>query len=276
MNVSVVFTIDNLYVQPFLAATTSMTINSSSPIEIYIVYEQLSIRNISLIRLNFLFRKVKLHFLRISTEALQGLSITHHISVTTYFRLMLAKLLPATLDKIIFMDADIIVTGNISELFHTELKGAACAAVENPNITLGYLNKIGLKSESYFNAGVLLINLEYWRSQEVFEKSLEFLNERSHSLSLWDQDGLNYILEDFWIKLHPGWNLMHSYFLEEIFRSSYTGDEIRQAIESPCIVHYSGGGKIKPWDPHCDHQFRDLYYHYLLKSIWKIKFWLKR
>jgi lipopolysaccharide biosynthesis glycosyltransferase len=139
-----------------------------------------------------------------------------HIDVSTYYRLLIENYLPLDIDKILYLDADVIIDGSIDELFSMNLNGNAIGAV-NHNITAEIANKdlitrlnlLGLESEKYFNAGVLLIDYQQWINSNVLSKSLSILKEFSNSLEWWDQDILNIIFKDSVYDIPTKWNYIN-------------------------------------------------------------------
>jgi lipopolysaccharide biosynthesis glycosyltransferase len=89
-------------------------------------------------------------------------------------------------------------------------------------------------SDKYFCAGVMIINLQYWREHKVAEQAIDFLLKYSPYAA--DQDSLNYVIRGNYIELHPRWNVMR----QEIF-SNYNTEILEEAYKNPAIIH------IKTW-----------------------------
>jgi lipopolysaccharide biosynthesis glycosyltransferase len=105
-----------------------------------------------------------LSILRADPTCLKNFPVNGHASVATYFRLLLPSLLPAEIDRVLFIDADTVVTADLQELWHQPLQGKALGAVpehisscRDHNYTFG----------DYFNAGVMLVDLQRWRQADV-------------------------------------------------------------------------------------------------------------
>lgn len=170
-------------------------------------------------------------------------------SIAMYYRLYAEKLLPQTIDKILYLDCDIIVNGSLNELFNIDLEGKAVAAVadiyafsdERQN-NLSYPPTAG-----YFNSGVLLMNLSYWRELKIGEQCLKYLTANYDKLSANDQDVLNAVLWDKKVSLPLQYNYQIQ-FLSSYFFNLQTPDmqqEILKTFEHPLIVHFAYA--IKPW-----------------------------
>jgi lipopolysaccharide biosynthesis glycosyltransferase len=181
-------------------------------------------------------------------------------SVANYFRLLAPRILPADIDKILYLDSDIIVRRSISDLWNTDLRDRALAAVEDAFWAPdgGYVEMP--PGSKYFNSGVLLINLAYWRRNSVYERAMEFIRRNPEKLNYYDQDALNAILVDRWINLPALWN-------EHARSTLYRAAARNKDVFDPAIVHFVGGDK--PWHWSGKHPFTHEYRQYRLKTPWR-------
>ena len=99
---------------------------------------------------------------RLDTAASLALPLRAHYSIDTYTRLWIADLFPEDVDKVLYLDSDIIVAGDIGALWRTEMGDAVLGAVTIPGSTRCAAFDIP-ESYGYFNSGVLLVNLARWR-----------------------------------------------------------------------------------------------------------------
>lgn len=135
----------------------------------------------------------------------------YHFSVVTYYRLFIASLFPQY-DKIVYLDCDLVVLGDISELYHTALGENILGAVVDYFVTTTkefrtYAEKaIGVNSDTYFNAGVLLMNLEAFRKNNVEGRFVKLITEYDFDLLDPDQAYLNYLCYGKTRLLPNGWN----------------------------------------------------------------------
>lgn len=190
-----------------------------------------------------------------------GLPVDKHASVANYFRLMAPSLLPASIDRVLYLDADLIVRKDLTQLWRHDMGTAPVAAVFNPSNGQS-VRKLGIQPEDYFNSGVMLLDLRRWRETNLGTRVLQFIGSQPDRITYWDQDGLNGVLRGDWSRLPATWNAMHSFFLEEELRAAYL-DEIRD----PAIVHFSGQG-LKPWQYALRHPFKDEYRKYRRQTPW--------
>lgn len=133
-------------------------------------------------------------------------------STACYLRLFTPSLLPNA-DKALYLDCDLIINGNLKELFDTNIDGFAVAAVRNATLSyiiVKYYLGFDYWEDGYFNIGVLLMNLKFWRERNLQNLLFSYLS--SYRVSLQDQDALNIILHGYVLWLHPKWNCRTGYF----------------------------------------------------------------
>lgn len=175
------------------------------------------------------------------------------ISTGTYLRLALPELLPET-DRILYMDADILVRGSLRQLWETPMEGMALAAVKGAvnlsdkwewNSRREYWHLLEGERGNYINAGVTLLHLEEIRRRGL-KNTWDALARQK--LYYQDQDILNITCKGAIHYLPLQYNRL-AYMPEEEYHRFVeeglcTQEEYRQAMESPVIVHYAGD---KPW-----------------------------
>lgn len=190
----------------------------------------------------------------------------NHISLATYFRLYLSEILPNSIDKVLYLDCDIICNGSIMGLWNTDIRNVAVGVVPdmdeaNLNIyrRLRYPVMLG-----YFNAGVLLVNLEYWRSNKVREECLAYIDANADTLLYNDQDVLNYVFRNMKTLLPIKYNVQESALYERVNISWEYDEQLEEALRNPVIIHYTTGQK--PWNTGCKHPWKSEWYKYLEKS----------
>jgi lipopolysaccharide biosynthesis glycosyltransferase len=127
----------------------------------------------------------------------------------TYARLQLPAILPASISKIIYLDADIVVLDDLSKLWMENVDDFALAAVSDSldaQIKAGNLDVEGVPCvKHYFNAGVLLLNLDYWRRECISQRAFAYLDENPAS-PFADQDSLNVVCDGVWRRIDGRWN----------------------------------------------------------------------
>lgn len=191
-----------------------------------------------------------------------------HIARTTYYRCFLSSILPSEIDKILYLDCDLIIRGNIEELWNININQYAIACVQDMWSSKPQ-NYSRLKYEpeySYFNAGVLLVNMSYWREHDIAGQAIQYITTYPERLLFNDQDVLNALLHDKKLFLPYRWNMQDGFFRRKRKISSNAWSELDKAIEDPTILHYTGSKK--PWHYKSQHPYKREYFKYLDRTPW--------
>lgn len=145
-----------------------------------------------------------------------------------------------TAERIVYLDADILIQGRLDELFEVGIGAHPVAAVHDFGFIASRPEAKGdairelRASGDYFNAGVLLIDRERWLASDLDAKAAEFFAEHREQATLQDQDFLNWIYRDNWAQLSPRWNC----------QAALIAGGLESAVD-PVILHFSGS--LKPW-----------------------------
>ena len=126
-------------------------------------------------------------------------------------RLVIDKLLPETIDKILYLDGDTIVRGNLSELWNTDISEYILAASIEPTVDRERKKQLGLEKLPYYNAGILLINLKKWREEKAGKIILDYYKANDGKLFANDQDAINGSLAGKIYTLLPKYNFYNIY-----------------------------------------------------------------
>lgn len=197
----------------------------------------------------------KITFYEMALTDFKGLHFDKWASAAVYFRLLAPHFLPAELDKILYLDSDIIVRRSLADLWETNIAGCALAAVPNHNDNARELLGFS-KDTKYFNSGVLLINLRFWKEHQVVEHAFDFIRNNPDKVHFWDQDALNATLVDQWVELPTIWNWQ---------LNSTTLDA--KIGPGPAIVHFLTDDK--PWHSFGMHLLKGEYHKYRRMTPWR-------
>ena len=194
------------------------------------------------------------------------------ITKTTYYRLFLAELLPHEIDKVLYLDGDLIVRHSLLPLWNIDFGENAVAAVNDCSSGLiDYYNRLKYPYDlGYFNAGVLLVNLKYWREHYVLRDFIAYMEKHAESIRCHDQDILNAVFCDKKVFVPLKYNLQHSFLWKNNQEYDYWKYE-REVLEArwdPTIVHYTND---KPWYKYqrCPHPFRSTWDKYQNQTKWR-------
>lgn len=195
----------------------------------------------------------------------------HIISMAAYYRLFAAEILPQEIDRIIYFDGDIIVRDSLRELWNTNIDGFPLAAVpDTENCTVSHYNRLRYpQSLGYFNSGVLLINLQYWREHHVIKDFLQIVKEKRSILSCHDQDIMNWLFRENKIVLPIKYNMQNCFlYCRERVPLTYVFDEqIKEGQQHPVIVHFSACPKL--WHKDSHHPYKAEFVYYRNMTEWK-------
>lgn len=192
-----------------------------------------------------------------------------HISIATFYRCFTASILPCEIKKALYLDCDLLVNGNIEELWDIDLNNYAAGVVEDQwsNIKEYYSRLAYPDSFSYFNAGVMLMNLDYWRKHNIEEKVLEYISKYPKRLLFNDQDVLNAVLHKEKLFIPYRWNMQDGFYKRKRKVHPTNIPELDKELNKGIIIHFTGGKK--PWKKECMHPLRKLYYKYIDLTPWK-------
>lgn len=215
----------------------------------------------------------RLSLVRVDDARLGTLFVDKHLTKESYLRFLAPDLLPSTVSKVIYLDCDLVVLGDVAELWEVDLGSAPLAAAADLDWAFGgveaRLTKLGLRpGHRYFNAGVLVINLDHWRREGVSERLFRFAADSGSALAYHDQDALNVVLQGQVKLLERRWNiqtLWYSLFVRRTFPQEFAAT--REARAHPAIVHFSTAQK--PWKFRAWTWRRGLYFRYLSRTAWR-------
>ena len=167
-----------------------------------------------------------------------------HISEATYYRLFLEDYLNDEIDYVTYLDCDVFCVNNPVDLINKTIEAmnvmnATISVSSEPSLTEHGKN-LNMKSNEYFNAGVMVIDYKKWKMNNLKNKFIEILLKFNDKLLYWDQDILNIAFDGEYTELH--WHLNYKIDMEQNILST----EIeRKAINDISLLHFNG--KFKPW-----------------------------
>lgn len=267
MNIPVIFSINKSYLTPVTVVIKSIIDNSASNFDFYILSTTLEPSDEEQLRQFVISNSPNSNMTVINMKPYINQNLEHymsrrkhynHISCETYFRFYIPELFQEY-KKVIYLDSDILVFDDLKKIFDVDISGKYAAVVKDiwnrkghhtdtrPHLSFeAYFNEIiGVKSEDYFNAGVLVLNLTLIRKKKLYTKFWDFAYENS-PLEFQDQDVLNAVFNGNVYYLETRWNLLKDF--EDIYSLSkdlFIKKELDKARRNPGIVHYVGFDK--PW-----------------------------
>lgn len=199
-------------------------------------------------------------------------------SLSQYARLFVSSDLPTDLDKVLYLDCDTIIMKSIKEIWNLDLHGKTIGALMDA-FSKYYRANIDLReNDIMFNSGVMLINLEKWRAQNVEGKLLEFIVAKNGRIQQGDQGALNHVLSRDTYCFEPRFNsvtIFYDFTYKEmlIYRKPpifYAEAQIKEAVENPSIIHFTTSFLSKRvWMKGCMHRDVGEWLRYKKLGPWK-------
>lgn len=262
--INYLFCLDENYNTQFLTTLFSLNKNSTKKFNVYVIHENpTDLKNeYSLYSKKFdLVNNIEFSQIKDINMNFPNLK-NNHISKATYFRFFIEDYLSNDIKNLIYLDCDIICIQNpeeilnsyINKLNNSDLVIASSVEYLKNNETIELFDRLKLKSDSYFNAGVMVINYEKWRHENLKNKLLDLMNKIANDINFWDQDVLN--------KYFDGQYLEMTHFLNFNLNNeqSYIENKVNRNV---VFVHYSGSSK--PWTVEgvniFSHNYFQYYYH---------------
>lgn len=284
---------DDGYVMPLSVTILSAlrSLPAERKLKLYLLDGGISDQNRRRLEDSWAGEPIDLEWVRPDPEQVAGLKTSHHISSVAYYRILLPHVLPASLERVLYLDCDLLVRADLGQLWQQPLEDAWCLAIQDiacPNVDArrGMLNfrraspylaslrpipnypKFQIDPLApYFNSGVMLINLESWRREGLPEKMLACLRANEKHVWCWDQYALNIVLAGHWRPLPLRWNLgTHVFEYPSTDHAPIDRDQFAEAVRDPAIVHFTT--EFKPWRFGIDHPYRSTFFELLDQTAW--------
>jgi lipopolysaccharide biosynthesis glycosyltransferase len=203
----------------------------------------------------------EVHFCEIPDRWVTGLPTKGFTRKATWYRTFLPELLP-DVSRVLYLDADVLVLETVTPLWGEDISSNTSAGATNvlrPE-SIDRPNPLDIpSSQGYFNAGVMLMNLDLMRREETSRAVYEYGRAHADELVWRDQDAFNVVVGARREVLHPRWNCMNGMLIFPESADVLGAEAVAEAIENPAIRHFEGPGPYKPWHYLCQREWRDLY-----------------
>ena len=240
------FCVNDGYV-PYICVTITSIIENHRGIKkaIYVLSDKVSERN------RYLLEEVVaddqdtcLKIVIVDDTPLQGLKDTWPIYA--WYRLLIPNYLPKEVHKILYLDADTVVCGDLTSLFKIEMSDYSVAGCLDPEtFNQETFDRCGYDmNDQYLCSGVLLMNLDFWRKHQLAQKMISYAREYNDRIKFPDQDTINILCKDTKIILPLRYGIMDYFLKEERFYKEPYRTQLQECLENPAIVHYAGQN---PW-----------------------------
>lgn len=261
--INIAVTIDRNYLQPAGVMLNSLLQNTKSAISIYLLHPDLTDADKEkLCAVVSKYEFAQIEYIQVSNDRFSGLKVIGHFSPVMYYKLCFESLLPDVVERLVYLDPDVLVLTDIEELWMFDLQDAVFAAVPlHVPVDREGIVKAG---EPYFSCGVMLVNMKKWHQ----EKLDSLLMDAAVSLSMHynvapEMEILNAVTKNKWIPLPVFWNWWP---LMSKVKSLCSREDIARIKNNQGIVHFPAA--VKPWHYACSHPKRNLYIDYRKHTPW--------
>jgi len=195
-----------------------------------------------------------------------GIKLSRGFPLATAYNIIAPQYFLKGNDRMLYLDADVLVTTDLSEMYESELTTPVSACLDahivfagSPSMWRPWQEESVDPMTPYLNTGVMVIDGSKWRKLDITEECLHLM--RTHNMPCADQDALNLVLKGQFNLLAPRFNSMPYHYLRQWrYLDLVTPQaEIQTAIEDPAILHFHRSFLGKPWNFGCTHPGRELW-----------------
>jgi len=276
LRLNVAYSSDDNYARHLGVSMISLFKNNISFDEIYVYIIENNISSTNKKKLNKIADEYERNIIYIPFKELcSDLKTNNNFPLSAYARLFLARI--DDIEKIIYLDCDSIICDSFIELWKKDISDYYVAGVQD-NVNQFYKLSIGLdKNFRYINSGFLLINIEKWRLHDLERKFMDFIAKHKGDVPHHDQGTINAVCKNSILLLHPRYNVlppMFQFSRKEIMKldnvnSYYSKEEINEAKQDPCFIHFTNSFFNRPWNENSTHPLKNIYLNYLNQSPWR-------
>ena len=258
MKISIAYAPDDNYVNQTVVSMKS-ALEHNKQVEFIIMYSKLSAESMQ--KLGAVGGSLRL--IKMDESQFADLTLSKWVTVQAWFRIKLPDLCK-DLDKVLYLDCDTLIRGNLDELFSLDLTDKYLAGVKDVWGVSKYVKRLGMKSGVYINSGMLLFNCDYCRKEHFFDKVVDFAKNNAKIIEFCDQDSINKVVDEHKLVISPKYNLMDTWWRGGYYE--FEGEEeaeYLQAKENPVIAHLTG---LKPAFKGCGNKFKDEWWEVAKKT----------
>lgn len=225
--------------------------NPSEAFTLYLAHSSLTEQDIHAAAAGLDGARLTICPVKISDEMLAGAPIEKRYPREMYYRLFAAQFLPASVERILYLDPDIVVLGSVRELYDLAFGEHFFAAASHVKKGFQKFNNLRLDmpdGSSYVNSGVMMMNIAALRARQDTVEVLRYIEENKNLMMLPDQDVLNALYHDRILHLNPLlYNLSEKYFRNYNLSPKNDPIDVEWVRLHTVFLHYCG--RNKPWKP---------------------------
>ncbi|MDO4921595.1 MAG: glycosyltransferase family 8 protein [Phascolarctobacterium sp.] len=196
----------------------------------------------------------------------------------SYCRLFLDEILPLEVERVLYLDGDVLVNASLKELWNLDIQGR-CAAAVTDSLGEEYYELFNLSNSAHYcNSGVILIDLKKWRVESIGNKIVSYVKKHNGYVFFMEQTVLNAVLDSQLYILPPRYNvftlMMCLNYKEHMYlrnpKRFYSEGDVRAALANPCLIHLTTCFFIlnRAWIENNNHPAKALYLKYAALTPW--------
>lgn len=243
---NILVTLNSNYLSILIVMLKSLAINNKyRKFDVYVMNNSLSDEDIYYLKNNTL-KNINIIDLKISNDEFDDAPITKRYPKEMYYRILASYYLPKKVNKILYLDPDIVIINKIDKLYNMDLDNYYFAAASHVWGIVETFNRLRLKMNKdniYVNSGVMLMNIRLLRKEQNKEDVYDFIRKNSKKLMLPDQDVISGLYANKILPLDPYvYNMTEKLLSQSYFMPHINEEWIKN---NSVIIHYCG--KNKPW-----------------------------
>ncbi len=256
---NILVTLNSGYIGPLSVMLKSIMINEpGTEIHLYVAHSSLTKEDFAVIDKVIDKERTMVHPISVDPSLMEHAPVLKRISKETYYRLLVLDIIPQNVDRILYMDPDIVVNKSMKALYNVDFGDAIIAGTGHTTGWLENLNKSRLdmpKSSQYVNAGVLMFNLKEMRNFCTTQDIFNYIEKNIKKLYLSDQDVINGMFGARTVYFDT-----HIFNLDEKVFKRNRKINLAWVRENTSIIHYNGSQK--PWKPKYKGKLAEFYVHF--------------
>lgn len=263
--INLLVTFDQNYIRPFEVMIKSLvTTNANETFHVWLLHSEIPIEKLQALHEFCSEQRVTLTPIKVDRAIFEHAPISKQYPQEMYYRLLAPLLLPESMDKVLYIDPDILVINSVRPLWDIDLQDHAFAAASHSGVfdLMSDVNRVRLGQEhDYYNSGVILMDLRKARELVCAQDIFDYVAEHAAELLLPDQDVFNALYGDDTLQIDDTiWNFDPRYFSAYRLRSNGQCD-MDWLMQNTVFLHFCG--KRKPWKATYSSRFAALYKHYM-------------
>lgn len=253
MNI-VVISDENYATQSAVMLLSFFESNKNLHNEIYYISTGISNQNIEKIETLCNEYNSQLHYILFDENLLSQFDGIGYWSKYTFMKLFIPQVLPSIVDKVLYLDVDMLIIDNLKSVYNMDLGDNAIAAVEDVPNSQSCCKRCGLSQKSlYINSGFMLLNLSAWRKEWERNSFYKYVDDYKSKMKINDQDVINSIFTGRIKPLDWRYNVTSFFFgLSSSIWKLYP-KEYKRVRRHPAVIHFTNSNK--PWKETCVHQY---------------------